>query len=225
MAMLIAAGLFFIGIHIFISSTPLRGWLIAHIGNRPYQGVFSLLSFAGIGWLIWAYMQAERMEFGLAPTWLLFVAVLGAMAGLWLAVLGGLSPNPTTVDQEKLLDSASPARGIVRVTRHPFMVGFAIWALTHMVLNPDTASLVFFGTFFVLAALGPWLIDSKKAKAFSGQWKNFADATSVLPFAAILRGRNQFVSQEIGWWRPIVAVLAVAALVAFHGLFFGAPLY
>ena len=224
MAMLIAAGLFFIGIHVFISSTPLRGQLIGRLGERPYQGLFSLLSFAGIGWLIWAYIGANHSIWGQPPAALIFIAVILAMAGLWLAVLGIASPNPTALDQEKLLASPSPARGIVRITRHPFMVGFALWALAHMVLNPDTASLVFFGTFLVLASLGPWLIDAKKARAFADQWPNFARVTSIIPFAAIARGRNQFVSSEIGWWRPLGSLLVVALLVYFHGYLFGAPL-
>jgi len=225
MTMLIAAALFFIGIHIFISSTPLRGWLAAHIGERPYQGLFSLLSFAGIGWMIWAYMRAERLELGLPPGTILFIAVLAAIAGLWLAILGIFSPNPTALDQGKLLASPSPARGIVRITRHPFMIGFALWALAHMVLNTDTASLVFFGAFFVLASLGPWLIDTKKAKAHADKWQNFANATSVIPFAAIAQGRNQFVSSEIGWWRPLTALLTVALLMYFHGALFGVALF
>ncbi len=224
MAMLIAAGLFFIGIHIFISSTPLRGWLIAHIGARPYQGMFSLLSLAGISWLIWAYINAERGELGQPPAAVIFTAIIMAMAGLWLAILGVVSPNPTTVDQERLLNATTPARGIVRITRHPFMFGFAVWALAHMMLNTDTASLVFFGTFFALAGLGPWLIDAKKAKAFAGQWPGFANATSIIPFAAIARGRNQFVSGEIGWWRPLMALLVVALLMYFHGALFGEAL-
>ncbi len=225
MGMLIAAGLFFIGIHIFISSTPLRGWLIQRIGARPYQGAFSLLALAGLVWLIWAYMNAERTVLWQAPGALIFTAVIASMAGIWLAALGVFSPNPTTVDQERLLASPTPARGIVRITRHPFMVGFALWALAHMLLNPDTASLVFFGTFFVLAGLGPWLIDAKKTKAFASQWPAFARVTSVIPFAAIARGRNQFVSSEIGWWRPLAALLTVGLLVYFHGDLFGAALF
>lgn len=225
MGMLIASGLFFIGIHICISSTPLRGWLIQRIGARPYQGVFSLLSLAGLIWMIWAYISAPGIELGQPPAALMFIAMLLSMAGIWLAVLGIVSPNPTALEQEKLLASPEPARGIVRITRHPFMFGFAIWALAHMLLNTDTASLVFFGTFLVLAGLGPRLIDVKKAKAFASQWPDFARVTSVIPFAAIARGRNQFISHEIGWWRPLAALLAVFLLMYFHGFLFGAPLF
>jgi len=225
MRMLLAAGLFFIGIHIIISSSPLRGVITGRIGERAYQAAFSLLSLAGLGWLIWSYIEADRLTLGYPPAWLLFLSVLTSMAGLWLAFMGILSPNPTTIGQEGLLKSATRSQGIVRVTRHPFMVGFALWALAHAVLNPDTASLIFFGTFLVLAGLGPWLIDRKKARAMPDHWPHFASATSIIPFQAILRGRNQFVSAEIGWWRPLAALLAVALLFWFHGSLFGAALF
>ena len=140
MGMLFTAGLFFIGIHICISSTPLRGWLIQRIGARPYQGVFSLLSLAGIIWLIWSYMMAERFELGQPHVALTFLAVMAAMAGLWLAILG------------------------------------------------------------------------------------FASVTSIIPFAEIARGRNQLVSSEIGWWRPLLALLAAGLLIYFHGSLFGAAI-
>lgn len=221
---LIAAGLVFICIHVFISSTPLRGLIIARIGARPYQGGFSLLSAAVLGWMIWAYVNAERIVLWQPSGMVRFAAVFAALLGLLLAVTGVMSPNPTTVDQEGLLKSKTPAKGIVRITRHPFMVGFALWALAHMLVNGDSASLAFFGAFFVLAGLGPWLIDAKKARAFGADWPAFAAVTSVIPFAAIIGKRNQFRPDEIGWWRPLAAAAIVLALVIFHGSLFGAAI-
>lgn len=221
---LIAASMVFIGIHVFISSTPLRGLIIARIGARPYQGGFSLLSAAVLGWMIWAYVNAERQVLWQPSGAVKLVAVVAALSGLWLALTGVMSPNPTTVDQERLLQSAMPAKGIVRITRHPFMVGFALWALAHMLVNGDSASLALFGTFFVLAGLGPWLIDAKKAKAFGADWLAFAAVTSVIPFAAIIGKRNQFRPDEIGWWRPLAAAAIILALLYFHGRLFGAAI-
>jgi uncharacterized membrane protein len=194
---------------------------VRRTGERAFQALFSLLSFTGIGWLIWAYSMTDRAASGAPPSAVTFLAIMLSMAGLWLAIIGVFSPNPTSLGQESLLRSANPARGIIRITRHPFMAGFAIWALAHMLLNPEAASLVFFGTFFVLAGLGPWLIDAKKARTLGEHWPAFASATSILPFAAIIQGRNRFVSSEIGWWRPLVALLAVGLLVYFHGNLFG----
>lgn len=38
---LFAAGMFFLGIHFFISGTALRGWIVALIGEGPFRGLFS----------------------------------------------------------------------------------------------------------------------------------------------------------------------------------------
>lgn len=224
MAMLIAAGLFFIGIHVFISGTPLRGWIVRRTGERVFQALFSLLSLAGIVWLIRAYGMIDRIPSNAPPFAVSLPAVMLSMAGLWLAILGVLSPSPTSVGQEDLLRSANASRGVVRITRHPFMVGFALWALAHMLLNPEPASMIFFGTFFVLAGLGPWLIDAKKRKALGEHWPAFAGVTSIMPFWAIIQGRNHFISGEIGWWRPLAALLIVGLLVYFHGSLFGPAL-
>lgn len=224
MAVLIVASLGFIAIHVFISSTPLRAKLVEQLGLIAYLAGFSVISAIAIGGMIWGYMAAEQIELWQLPGALWIAAVIAIPLGLWLVALGVGTPNPTTVGQEAVIQSEMPARGIVRVTRHPFMVGFAVWALGHMLVNGDVASQIFFGMFFAQAATGPWLIDRKKAVAFAERWPAFAAVTSTIPFAAILAGRNQFRADEIGWLRLLISLLAVGLFVYFHGSLFGAPL-
>jgi len=47
-ASLFAAALFFDGIHFLISGTAFRGKIVGLIGERPFQGLFSLMSLIGI---------------------------------------------------------------------------------------------------------------------------------------------------------------------------------
>jgi uncharacterized membrane protein len=49
---LFAAALFFDGIHFLISGTALRGKIVGLIGERRFQGLFSLMSLFGIVWFI-----------------------------------------------------------------------------------------------------------------------------------------------------------------------------
>jgi NnrU protein len=58
-ASLFLAALFFDANHFFISGTELRGKIVGLIGERRYQGLFSLMSLIGIVWLSRAYGQAE----------------------------------------------------------------------------------------------------------------------------------------------------------------------
>jgi len=64
MASLLAAAIFFVGIHFVISGSPLRGKIVASLGDGPFRGLFSLLSLIGIVWLSRAYSQAEYIQLG-----------------------------------------------------------------------------------------------------------------------------------------------------------------
>jgi uncharacterized membrane protein len=128
--------------------------------------------------------------------------------------------------ESKLAEGTVIARGIVRITRHPFLWGVALWALVHVVVNGDLASLVFFGSLLLLALGGTVAIDAKRRRRFGKGWEPFAQTTSSVPFAAILRGKNSIVSAlgEIGIVRPLVALLAYVLIFYIHGRLFGAPL-
>jgi uncharacterized membrane protein len=126
----------------------------------------------------------------------------------------------------KLAEGTDIARGMVRITRHPFLWGVALWALVHLIVNGDLASFILFGSFLLLALGGTAAIDAKRRRKFGDGWAQFAQTTSSVPFVAILSGRNSIVSAlgEIGIVRPLVAVLAYALIFYFHGRVFGAPL-
>ena len=121
--------------------------------------------------------------------------------------------------------SAEPARGMIRVTRHPLMWSFMLWAVTHILARGDVASLVFFGGFFVVAALGTVLIDARKRASLGEDWKRFVAVTSNVPFAAIAAGRNRFVVAEFGWRVVLIAAVAYVVLLAAHSTIFGARPY
>jgi uncharacterized membrane protein len=102
-------------------------------------------------------------------------------------------------------------------------MSFAIWALVHVIGNGDTAALVFFGAFLVTAVAGMPSIDAKLARRHGEAWAGFAAKTSILPFGAILAGRNRLVLAEIGWMPPVVGLILWAALLHFHRAVFGLP--
>ena len=115
-----------------------------------------------------------------------------------------------------------PPVGIVRVTRHPFLIGVALWAGIHVVNNGDVASLLFFGSLAIVAGAGTVSIDAKRRRVLGGPaWDTFASRTSILPFAAILEGRNTLAARELGWWRPAAGVAAYALMLSGHAHLFG----
>lgn len=222
---LVAATAFFLGIHLGIAGTKVRDALVARIGEKAFRIGFAVLSVAGLVWLIRAYSRAPLVPLWSPPSWMLYVTIALAFVGALYVVIGLLTPTPTTVNRGKLLDSAEVVRGIVRITRHPFLWGVALWALGHLLVNGDAASMLVFGMFLVLALVGTVSIDAKRRRRYGDRWDRFAAATSNVPFGAIASGRNRLSFAEIGVWRIAVALGVVAAILFFHAAVFGgAPL-
>jgi len=128
--------------------------------------------------------------------------------------------------ESKLAQGTDIVRGIVRITRHPFLWGVGLWAFVHLIVNGDVASLIFFGSLLLLALGGTTLIDAKRRRSFGDHWSRFTQATSNVPFTAIATGRNQLgpALREIGILRPVIASAAYVVVLIFHGRLFGAPL-
>ena len=221
MGELIAAAAFLLVTHFGVSSTGLRGALVGRMGEKPYLGLYSLLALAAIAWLVVAYGRAPYVELWPPAAWTRWVAFLVMPVAALLVVAGLSGPNPTAVGQESALGAEDPARGAVRITRHPFLWGVGLWALSHVVANGDFASLVFFGAFAALALVGTALIDAKRARREGERWERFGRLTSNLPFAAILSGRQRLVWGEIGLGRTAGALALWIVLLAVHPYLFG----
>lgn len=226
MLQLTLAALFFVGIHFGIAGTKLRDTLIARQGEATFRAGFSLLSILGILWLGYAYSQAPYLETWGQLTALKPVAAALMLIAFILVVTGLTTKNPTAVAGEDALRHPDSARGILRVTRHPFLWGLSLWALTHLIVNGDLAALILFGSLLLLCLLGTRSIDAKRRRAYGSDWERFAAVTSNIPFAAIRAGRNQFRLGEIGWPRLVGAVFAYLAVMHFHLKLFGvSPLF
>jgi len=192
--------------------------IVGVLGERAWLASFSALSIAGISWLAYSFNQAvagPNHLYWAAPGWAYHLSPLVILVAALFAVVGVTTPNPTAVGAEALAEKPETVKGILRITRHPFLWGATIWALWHVFVNGDKASIIFFGTFALLAMLGTFSIDDKKRKRLGDSWTGFAARTSNLPFAAIFAGRNQLKIGELGWWRILLA------LVIFGGLFYG----
>jgi uncharacterized membrane protein len=218
---LVVACAVFLGLHV-LPSTPLRAALVARMGEGPYTGLFSLATLAAIAWTALAYRAAP-----LAPLWPGLRHVPSAVMpfSFILIACGVLTPNPTAVAAGKLLARPDPARGIIRVTRHPVMWGIMLWAGAHILARGELKATIFFGTFLLLAAVGTRLQDARKARVHGEDWKRFAALTSNLPFVAIAQGRNRFAAGEIGLVRTAFGLLLYGGMLASHAWLIGVPPY
>ncbi len=225
MTMLMEAAVAFLAIHLLISGTRLRDAITGAIGERPYLGLFSLASLAILVWLIIAYNAAHtspenRVLYDLGHVRDLGIIVV-ALAFL-LGMQGLLIRNPTAVQQESAIGKEGAIRGVLRITRHPFLWGIVLWSGFHLLANGDLAGVIFFSTFFVVALAGTFAIDAKRRRKLGPAWQSFAARTSNVPFAAVLSGRNALHLSESLGWRFWVALLVFIALLFAHPHLFGA---
>jgi len=163
-----------------------------------------------LGWMGWAFAQAPREALfsGLRE----IPYILMPVAFVLLAC--GFFRNPTIVGADKLLKSEDPARGMIRVTRHPIMWSFMLFAAAHILARGDVKSLIFFGGLFVVAGLGTILMDARKRS--NPDFQRFEAVTSNVPFLAVLQGRNRIVWREIGWLRPAIGIAVYFGVLSVH---------
>lgn len=207
--------------HYGISSTRLRERLVARLGEGPYRGVYSLIAALIFVWLVLAYRNAPYQELWPPMPWLVILAHLGMLLAAIL-LIGGLStPNPTAVAGQHALERPKPAMGVLRITRHPVMWAIGLWGIAHVLANGDLAAVLLFGGLAGLALIGTILLDRKYERRAGEAYRRFERATSAVPFAAILQGRQRLVLGEIGWARVGGALLLFAILYAVHPWLFG----
>lgn len=221
---LIAASGFFLALHLLISGTSVRGRIVAVTGETPYLGLFSAASIGGIVWLCMAYNATDAVPnrlYWVAPDWLINLAPAIMLVAFLFALIGLTTPNPTAVKAEALVENPDAVTGILRITRHPFLWSAILWSALHLALNGDQASVIFFGTYLLLASLGTLSIDAKRRAKLGESWKSFAAQTSNLPFAAIFAGRNKLSFGELGIWRILLGLAAFGLMFFAHLWLFG----
>lgn len=213
------AALVWVGVHVGIAGTAARRAVAARLGERGFRLAFSVTSVLAIVFLVRSYNRAPTTVLWTVPEWLQWALALVMLLAFVLFAASVVTANPTAVGGERAL--GREPRGIQRITRHPMLWSFALWAAVHMAGSGDTASLLFFGAFGVTALAGMPSIDAKVAARDPEAWDRYIERTSVLPFGAIAAGRNRFLPGEIGWLPLALGLALWAVLLALHRALFG----
>jgi uncharacterized membrane protein len=210
----------FLALHMVPAIPALRAHLVAWLGRRNYLLAYSLVSLLALGWLFHAALRLDYIPLWDAAPWQAWFPLVLTPLAFVLLFAGLISPNPVSITLRKP-DLAPGA--ITTISRHPVLWGFAFWAGGHLVPNGDLRSLMLFGALLAFALLGMVITDRRASRRLGADWAPIADATSVLPFAALLSGRTRLRSD----WALVAALLISAALTAWlllggHAVLFGA---
>ncbi len=132
---LIAGLLIFLGVHSTrVFANDWRNQTLARIGEKPFKGIYSLLSLAGFVLLIWGYGQARQQ---------------GVM--LWNPPVATrhIASLLTLVAFVLLAAAYVPGNQIKAKLHHPMVLGTKVWALAHLLANGSLADVVLFGSFLL----------------------------------------------------------------------------
>lgn len=221
---LLAATAFFVLGHFLLSSRPIRQVLFDTLGTQGFRLLYSGAVLAAFVWMLQAYRAAPVMALWTPPPAFAWVPLLVMPLAIFLILSGVTTTNVTMVGGEVALDdpgARDPAPGIMRVTRHPFLWGTALWAFSHLAVNGTTADIILMGGILVLSIGGMWHIDQRREAALGAAWGPIKLTTSAAPFGALLSGRTTMDWAGIGWWRPVIALLLYAILLHLHPLVIG----
>lgn len=189
----------------------LRSWGEAKIGPRLYRVLFALVSLP-LATILIIYFINHRYD-----GWQLWQVqgIPGIKAAVWvLSAISFFFLYPATFNLLEIAAIEKPQvhlyeTGIVRISRHPQMVGQIIWCVAHT---------LWIGTSFtLLTSLGliahhlfaVWHGDHRLEKRYGEAFLSVKSRTSVIPFLAIIDGRQSLKWQE--FLRP--AYLGVAAFI------------
>ena len=208
--------------HVVPARPSIRQRLVGRVGERAYLAAYSLLSLALLAWVIWAAYRAPYIGVWTPQRWHYAIPLAVMPVALVMLAAGFLQPNPLSVTlRRQPFDPDRP--GIVAVTRHPVLWGFALWGASHVPPNGDVVSLILFGGATVFAGVGMWVADRRARRSLGDtDWRALAGRTSVIPFAAIVSGRSRLRPSPRLVWACLVGIALFAFfIVGGHLALFG----
>ncbi len=176
---LIAANIAFVGTH-FAMSHPLRAPLVRMLGAGGFSIAYSLVSFATLGWVYFAFIAAPPADLpGSGDIGWIIATLLTLPAMILLA--GSFAGNPALPTPMAEAQARAEPKGVFRVTRHPMMWSFGLWAASHMVLFWSTRTMITALAMGFLALVGAKMQDRKKESLMGESWAEWESKTSYWP--------------------------------------------
>ena len=102
--------------------------------------------------------------------------------------------------------------GIMRITRHPQAFGQIIWCFAHTLWIGSSFTLLTSTGLIIHHLFAIWHGDRRLEKKFGEEFHEFKKNTSILPFRAIIDGRQKLLIKEFFKFSQIGILIAIAIL-------------
>jgi uncharacterized membrane protein len=211
------------GSHIIGSTIGVRTCVIGKIGKLGFKILYSLVAlgtFLPLCLVYFSHKHTGQMLFAVNHTLQIFTHIL-MLAAFIVLVQGLATPSPMTTQAELTGTFTVSARGVQRVTRHPQNFAFALFGLSHLLVNPYVGDWIFFGGFIVYAIASAMHQDKRMAVTGPDQVKQFHADTSAIPFYAIFTGRQRLALDEYNTYGLVAAIIGFILLKLYHPVIFG----
>ncbi|WP_026082369.1 NnrU family protein [Mastigocladopsis repens] len=206
-------GLLFSFAFVHSGGAALRPWAEKHIGCRLYRVLFALTSLP-LAVILIIYFFNHRYD-GLQLWYIQNVP--GVQQLVWvLSAISFLFLYPSTFNLLEIAAIQKPQvhlyeSGIIRITRHPQMVGQIIWCVAHTLWLGTSFTLVTSIGLVLHHLFGVWHGDRRLSYRYGEAFEKVKQRTSIMPFAAVFDGRQSIVWQE--FLRPAYLGIAVFVLL------------
>ena len=176
----------------------LRPWGEKRIGPRLYRVLFALISIP-LAVVLIVYFIGHRYD-----GWQLWQVqdVPGVGALVWtLSAISFLFLYPATFNLLEIAAIAKPEvhlyeTGIIRITRHPQMVGQVIWCIAHTLWIGTTFTLLTSIGLVLHHLFAVWHGDKRLLARYGEAFETLRSRTSVIPFLAVMQGHQTLNWQE-----------------------------
>lgn len=136
--------------HLFPIVAPgRRDVLAARLGEMAYKGVYAVATGVVVAVIVFGYQQAEFVNVWTPPAFLWHLNSLLMTIAVFLFIAGGI-PSP-----------------VRRKIRHPQLAGVKTWAIAHLLVNGDLASVILFGGMLAWAVVA-MIMTNKRDGARTG---------------------------------------------------------
>ena len=102
--------------------------------------------------------------------------------------------------------------GIMRITRHPQAFGQIIWCFAHTLWIGTSFTLVTSIGLVLHHLFAIWHGDKRLANRFGEEFEKFKKNTSIIPFMAIIEGRQEFKIREFFRLSQLGILIAIGVL-------------
>jgi uncharacterized membrane protein len=188
-----------------------RPWAEKYLGPRLYRIIFALISLP-LAVILIVYFFNHRYD-----GWQLWQVqgIPGVGTLVWvLSAISFFFLYPATFNLLEIAAIQKPQvhlyeTGIIRITRHPQMVGQVIWCVAHTLWLGTSFTLVTSIGLVLHHLFGVWHGDRRLSQRYGEAFALVKQRTSIIPFQAIIDGRQSLNWQE--FLRP--AYLGVAIFI------------